>query len=322
MDHYFYECSLHAVHTHTLDLARASDQKGLQALLESISHRTDYLKAETTICETLLENDFIEMYRFSFQDGFLSKWCRNNTAHAVRHCPSIVEYWVTHADDRVASAYACIARELQTMPEAARAHLLRGRPDLDLGGYPDAQPHKLLSQYLAQASNHWRHLSPVWIGAPGSTLRKAAIAGGWSPAWLGSMVHKNIWEPSANEWIGHIDYPYTLMACEEFRVAREWGNHVPKLPEILTCASATTALDIALAKEVLAQCANGPRMFLRRPRSIKPVDEATQERVQGFVQAHVLMDTLEDFAMGLARRLQPVLKCEEALQLPDLGIAP
>lgn len=306
------------IYDEVVGLASCHDQDSLQKLLLSIEGRKDYMEVETTMCRALLENDFVDMYRTTYELGYLNTWCRDNTRHVVYNCPQLLQCWATQSGERPAAVYARVADQLGSMPEHERIQLLRGQTDALFEGYHQNRAHSLLHQALALGGKqHWRNVSPVWLGAPDSQLRQAAQALGWESTYLPAMVHRNIWKNSADKWLGHVPFPYTLMACEEFRYAKDWGDNAPAAPEVLTCKK-TTAVDIAMAKVVLKACAHGRNMALRRPASIKALSPSVQLQVEGFVQAHVMMDTVDQLAHSLAVGQGPLLGTVDSLELPEL----
>lgn len=298
-------------------LATRKDKEGFQRLLVAIDQRKDYMEAETTMCRALLENDFVDMYRGSYETGYLTAWCRENIRHVVYECPKLLEFWAKHSGERTSGVYARVADQLGKMPEHERIQLLRGQTDARFEGYHQTWAHALLYEALSMGKQHWRSVSPIWLGAPESELRQAAQKLGWGPNYLPAMVHRNIWKEDAAQWLGHVPFPYTLMACEEFRYAKEWGKDAPVNPERLTCSN-TTAMDIAMAKGILKACAHGRNMSLRRPASIVALDGATQQKVDGFVQAHVVMDTVDQLADLLAKGESPTFEKADTLALPEL----
>ena len=321
----YHHASADEIAAHVLAFALKSRASEFQELLLGIYDRKDYLAIEMVVTDTLLKNDFVAMYRNSFEDGYLSNWCKDNVGYVVRNCHDTLMVWMEQVtSERPGKVVGIVARELSAMPESERLRLLRGEFNEPFVGYREMNspnglvmgPQKRLHQHLLTGRRHWRELSPSWVSTP--ELRQAASALGWKPDYLPAMVYRNIWEAGSEGWIGQTSYPYTLMACEMFRQAQNFGQHAPKHLEIITCSPTTTAVDIALAKKIIALAPHTDNMALRRPQSIKALDVGTEQRIDGFVRAHVAMDTLGDLSLALAHGMAPRLEAEEAVALPDL----
>lgn len=300
---------------HALALARNSDEAGFQSLLLGIEGHKHYMEVETAITNTLLANDCVDMYQKSFEPGYMAQWCRDNIAHVVRHCPNTVRIWATGGQDRPNKVIGLVAKELETMPTQERLRVLRGDFTMPFVGYPGTWSQELLHTHVNVKTHYWRELSPAWVSTP--ELRQAAQARGWSEKHLPAMVYRNMWETGHDAWIASVPFAYTLMACEIYRYAQQFGSSSPKPPETITCAG-TSALDIALAKRIIANSPHPCRLSLRRPPSVKALDTDTERQIDGFVQAHVVMDTLGSLALDLAQGVPLRLQAEEAVELPDL----
>ena len=301
---------------HALVLARQSDTVGFQALLVGIEGHKQYMDVETAITGTLLAHDCVEMYRESFELGYMAQWCRDNIAHVVRHCPNTVQVWALGGPERPNKVIELVARELGRMPADERLRVLRGDFSMPFVGYPRTWSQELLYTHIGAKTHYWRELSPAWLSTP--ELKQAARERGWSEKHLPAMVYRNMWEIGHAAWIASVPFAYTLMACEMYRHAQQFGAHAPTPPETITCEAGTQAVDIALAKRIMASSPHPCKLSLRRPPSVKALDADTERQIDGFVQAHVMMDTLGSLALDLARGVPLRLQAEEAVELPDL----
>lgn len=304
-----------------LATARARDSSRFQAMVEGIANRDDYMKAETTITDTLLANDELVMYKSCFELGYLADWCKDHTGHVVRHCPQVLQCWAEPSTGvRTSTVHGSIADVLVSMPESSRLALLRGKSAEDGGGFEDTTAHRMLHRYLEHGSYHWRVISPHWIGAPGSPLRQAAIDLGWEARYLPTMIRRNAFGATAGEWLGRIPYAYSMLACEEYIHAETWAHHTPQESDIVVGAASADPVDIAMAQAIYKHNAQ-PKygIALRRHRATAALDVATLQAVNHFVEAHVIMGTLADLAQSLAQGMIPQLERPDMLPLPDLG---
>ena len=308
-----------------LATARARDVPRFQALLEGISDRDDYMKAETTITDTLLANDELAMYKGCFELGYLADWCKNHTGHVVRHCPQVLQCWADPSTGvRTSTVHARIADVLECMPESAKAALLQGKSADDGGGFEDTTAHQMLHRYLEHARYHWRVVSPHWIGAPGSPLRQAAIDLGWQARYLPPMIRRNVFGATAGEWLGRIPYAYSMLACEEYTHAETWAHHTPQESDIVVGAASSDPVDIAMAQAIFKRHEQPKHgIVLRRHRATPVLDTTTLKKIDHFVEAHAIMGTLTDLAQSLAHGVVPHFGVHETLALPDLdGMEP
>lgn len=299
-----------------LALAQSEDEAGFQSLLAGIQGHRNYMNAERAITDTLLAHDCVAMYRKSFEDGYLSNWCKSHTAHVLRHCPGVLDAWISGIAERPGKVVGLLARQLVYMPVNERLRLLRGEYETPFVGYPtDAFAQKRLHGQLSAHPHYWRELSPSWVETP--DLKDAARTLGWSETQLPAMVYRNMREGNAGVWEKTLPYVYTLMACETYRYDQNFGASAPTSPERINCVKGASALDIAMAKSIFAQCPNSKKVAVHRPRSVKPLAAGELLTVEGMIQAHVMMDTLGAFALKLAHGEHPKLQAEEAFGLPD-----
>ena len=308
--------TLEEIEDHVLILMLRRKSAGLQKLLVGVGEREDYLAIEDLITRTLLTNDFVEMYRSSFEESYLSKWCSTNVEYVIQHCPDTLAFWATSTVNRPGKVVGQVARALSNMSTGECLRLLRGQFEQPFDGYHNIFGQKILYEQLSKSVRNWYDLSPYWVCTP--ELRTAASELGWTPQYLPKMVHRNIWEAGSKKWLASVSYPYTLTACEIFRCAQAFGVAAPVHKEVITCFPAASAIDISLAKRILSAASHDSGLSLRRPRAIKALDADTEQRIDGFVQAHVAMDTLDTLAQELAHGVEVRLEAEAAVELPDL----
>ena len=303
------------IEDHVLTLMLGRNTAGLKKLVLSIGGRKDYQAIDGLIINTLLMNDFVEMYCSSFEASYLSKWCSSNVNHVIQHCPVTLGFWLTSAVNRPGKVVGKIARALSNMPTGECLRLLCGQFEQPFGGYDNMFGQRVLCEQLTKNVRNWYELSPYWVSTP--ELRIAASDLGWTPQYLPNMVHHNIWDAGAEKWLPSVNYPYTLMACEIFRSSKAFGAVAQVHKETITCFPKASAIDIALAKRILSAASHDSGLTLRRPSAIKALDAETEQRVDGFVQAHVAMDTLDTLAQELAHGAEISLYMETPVELPN-----
>ena len=311
----YHSSTLEELECHLLTVMRSRSSAGVQKLLVGVAEREDYLVIEALISKTLLMNDFVEMYRQSFDERYLSEWCSDNVNYVIQHCPDTLAFWATAATTR-RTVVAKIARALSNMPTIDCLRVLRGQFQEPFSGYANMFGQQMLHEQLKKNAWNWAALSPYWIRTP--ELRTAASELGWKPQYLPKMVQRHIWNTDSNTWLASVSYPYTLMACEIFSYVQTFGIAAPIHKETITCFSTASAIDIALAKRILLAAAHDSGLTLRRPRMVKALDEDTERRIDGFVQAHVLMNTLDTLAQELAHGAEVRLEMEAAVELPNM----
>lgn len=312
----YHSATVEELEYHILTLMQRRNNAGVKTFLVGVAERKDYLVIESLLSKTLLMNDFVEMHRQSFEERCLSEWCSTNVNHVIQHCPDTLAFWATAPTNRPGAVVEQVARALSKMSTIECLRLLRGQFQEPFDGYLNMFGQKMLYEQLNKNAWNWGALSPYWIRTP--ELRTAASQLGWTPQYLPKMVQRNIWSAGSKSWLASVSYPYTLMACEIVRHAQTLSAAEPGHKEIITCFSAASAIDIAMAKRILSAAAPDSGVALRRPRAVQALDEETERRIDGFVQAHVLMNTLDTLAQELAHGAEVRLEMDAAVELPDM----
>ena len=300
--------------TRAIAFAKKYDRLNLELLLSGIREREDVLQIRQSMCTTFWEHDLVETCTEYFDRGYLSNWCWDNMSYMLKNSPKTLGYWTTASTTSLGSKVALVARALSEMPISDCLRVLRGEVDEPFSGYCSSKAQSMLHLALIKSAASWCDVSLHWVST--SELREAAVAMGWGTKYLPAMVHRNILVAGSEKWLSSVDYPYTLMACEMHRYVQQFGFMAPVSQEIIVCASTAPAVDIAMAQQIIAP--HNKNIELRLPNSVTPLSAAMETRIAGFIQAHVVMDTLDDLALELSNGGSPRLHVEEALSLPDL----
>lgn len=304
-----------------LDLAKMGDADSFKKIIvDLVIKRPDFGVLEVSIMDTLLEKDCLKVYQNTFEDRYFIQWCKQNVSHVVRHCPKTFAYWSSgKVGGGLGACLAVVSRELSTMPFNERLRVLEGDFSNAFAGYPNSHAHQFMHLQLERDAGAWRHLSPSWLAT--AELQDAATSLGWRDTYVPAMVQRNIWEHGAEHWLPNIKYPYSLMACEVHRYVTEFGELASTFPDIIACSVTGSAVDIALAKYILSLVPQGRDIYFHLPSTFEPIGKDMATRIEGFVQAHIAMTTLEDMALKLVRGASDLFQDAEMFSLPDsLGL--
>lgn len=286
-----------------LTCAQEKDNVRLADALRTITKHADYFKVCNAICDTLLRNDKLDFFINQFNESYMQKWCKDNTAYVIEHCPTVLNHWAYGFGSRYHDVFFSISACLENQGAGMMLSVLRSTND-QLAA-------TMLLQHLQQAPDNWFDLSPAWIGTADSQLRQEARNLGWHEELLPAMVYRSFWQEHAPHWYPNVQYPYSLMACQTYKEATIWG------PDVVSCVQGSNPLDIALAKTILAYCKKESQLTIRRTRAVKAVDPRTQRTLNNIVLAHLDLEALHVLERQLAFGCLPGLEEPVKIPLPE-----
>ena len=183
--------------------------------------------------------------------------------------------------------------------------------------FPDNIAEHLACNIGLQGDTRWSTIPTEWIGAPGSELRHAAEAIGWTPDILVLQLdqarhHQTRISP-------HIEFPYSILA-----LGHQW--FAGKCPRSFSHEKAQPQ-DAAFALAVIRafhgdERANEAREFMKIAQKVpKPMSDAMVH----LVRSHEALDALPSLLTQLANNVFPLNKMEknrEQYNLSALGNTP
>ena len=124
----------------------------------------------------LLSADNVELFTRIYTSDTLTQWCETHVREALA-LPNVRNAWVAEIDSFVTH----ITRAYNHVPDSVKAHILNSRSKPAASYFPDDVAEHLACNIGLQGDDRWSTIPTEWVGAPGSELRHAAEALGWSP---------------------------------------------------------------------------------------------------------------------------------------------
>lgn len=265
----------------------------------------------------LMEDDWQGWSReFSGNDKEITRWMRTNIVQAMQSCPTVFAYWKSSLPKPFVTQMVmhCISGALDGIGDDARLHVLKGEGTGKL--------ERMIHGFVTDSARNWAWLSPSWCGAPNTELRACAQNHGWTPAKLPAQVTKALEHPSVPTWTDWIVYPHALLVSHrQMQVQLQERQSMAVQAIKRTSASWGNPIDIALARQLIAQSPQPLLMELATHRDIAPLPESEHLRLQGLVQVHKELGLWNQLQASLLAGVLPGegMQASMALELPDLG---
>lgn len=247
----------------------------------------------------------------------LDAWLRDNVVHAMQSCPRVLAHWQkTYNSSPVAESilYRYVGAALESLDDNAKAGIL--------SGYFEGEAQAGLFSHITKRTPNWSSLSPAWIGPPGSDLRDAALARGWSDIRLLSQVAHAIGRPEAQRWQAWVPYAHSIAVFNRAgKVMWEKKNPSPNgLQPVKKVGQAWArpedmALAMALAKHMPSYL-----YTIESHPDAAPIPTELQERMDALVAVHAGLGMMFTLQKGVVAGTLPSMEPQEPIELPELGM--
>lgn len=208
----------------------------------------------------------------------LTAWFEEHTLHAMECCPNAVALWLEETGSTRARQLHLVSCALSALSDAEKIAVIEGRCQ--------NKAQKFVAHYLQKNSDNFDLLSPAWLGAPTSLLRRVALEKGWHPRFLLKQIPWCLGRQDAEQWASWIAYPHSIFMLEEFAWDQEIDGGM--INEARTSKHWATGVDVALGQCLLKHLPwkSAVGTFVAHPQ-VEPVSQEVSERIEAMVLAYV-----------------------------------
>lgn len=248
----------------------------------------------------LLSADNVELFTRIYTSDTLTQWCETHVREALA-LPNVRNAWVADIDSFVTH----ITRAYNHVPDSVKAHILNDAHEQAASYFPDDVAEHLACNIGLQGDDRWSTIPTEWVGAPGSELRHAAEALGWSPDVLVLQLDEARHQQTAIS--PHIEYPYSVLA-----LGHKW--FAGKCPGTFR-SEKIQPRDVAFALAVVGafhgeERANEAKEFVKIAQRVPRYERTAMVNL---VRSHEALDALPALLNQLANNVFPLNTMEQTI---------